>query len=132
MTETYSVYRIVCFPTGKCYVGQTGDVERRIKQHLVDLARGRSQVWNMQKDYDEYGSQSFYVEILERNVPAHAINLVERYWIKCLRCCENGYNLSPGGGRSMKKHVCISPEEGDHLIEYMKRFNADMQRDRTA
>ena len=32
---TYCIYRIVCFVTGKCYIGQTSRQRRRKKEHLA-------------------------------------------------------------------------------------------------
>lgn len=96
-STTHCVYRIVCFPTAKIYVGQTNRPKVRRKEHFGSLKAGTHCNQRLQFAYNKYGHHSFYFEILERNIPASSINDREIYWIAHFDSYENGYNLSPGG-----------------------------------
>lgn len=100
MTETYCVYRIVCFATGKCYVGQShGRAKRRKWQHFSDLRNKRHFNSKLQNAFNKYGETSFYFELLEKDIPLSEIDHREVYWIEQFNSCRNGYNISEGGNQ---------------------------------
>lgn len=96
MTELYCVYRIVCFATGECYVGQTGNMNMRSRAHFAKLEAGYHHSKKLQKAYNRYGRASFYVEVLERNVVLQDAELKEIEWINYFNSIDNGYNTRPG------------------------------------
>lgn len=94
---TRLVYRIVCFPTAKTYIGQTNNAKTRRARHFRDLRRGMHTNSHLQRAYDKYGAGSFYFEVLEKNISIGDIDERERYWIDHFDSCQNGYNQQPGG-----------------------------------
>lgn len=97
MTVTHCVYRIVCFSTCMCYVGQTVDPRVRIRDHFWELRNNRHPNKHLQNAFDLYGSGVFYHEILEKGILFEHINEREEYWIAHFDSFHNGYNKSAGG-----------------------------------
>lgn len=94
---TYVIYRIVCFATGKSYVGQTKEPQRRKHDHFKRLATNTHINKHLQSAYNAYGDNSFYFEILEKDIHPDLIANREQYWIAHFDCCRNGFNATPGG-----------------------------------
>ena len=83
------IYRF-CSPTGKSYVGQTKDLQRRISQHLD--GEGSKLLLT---DLVEYGRKSFTIEVLEvlTTDDEAMIAHIEDKWIDRLDCIYPlGYN----------------------------------------
>lgn len=96
-STTYSVYRIVCFATGKCYVGQTINPKQRKSEHFASLKNRRHSNNKLQNAYNKYGVGNFYFEVLEDAVSALLINEREKYWVSNFDSLRNGYNRDEGG-----------------------------------
>ncbi len=94
---TFSVYRIVCFTTGKCYIGRTNDLKKRKRVHFRHLKIGKHHCEKLQRAYDKYGASTFYFETLESEISKDNINIRERYWITHFDSYKNGFNQTPGG-----------------------------------
>ncbi len=92
-TTLYCIYRIVCFPTGKCYVGQTIDVKRRKIRHFSELRNNEHPNYNLQKEFILYGEESFYFEVLEKKVERTLISDRELYWIMYFHQTASVYNI---------------------------------------
>lgn len=88
-----TAYRIVCFRNGKVYVGMTLDFEKRRYQHLSNLRRGKANR-EIQKDYNEFGEDAFFFEILENNVKRNNRDQCEQKWMEFYKSHERGYNIS--------------------------------------
>lgn len=98
----HTVYAIRCNPTGRVYVGVTIHLEKRICQHLQQLARGDKVRYEekhpvlslMQKDYNEHGEDAFDVYVLEENVSPLDASARERYWVREYQSADvrYGYN----------------------------------------
>jgi hypothetical protein len=96
-STTYCVYRIVCFPTAKIYIGQTLDVKARRAKHFRDLDKGCHGNTHLQYAYNKWGRTSFFFEILERDISADEIDTREQYWINYFNSHKKGFNATPGG-----------------------------------
>jgi ribosome-binding protein aMBF1 (putative translation factor) len=59
------IYRIYCKVNGRSYIGQSEAADRRKKEHMAALAKGRHRSKAMQFDYDLYGPEAFDFDILE-------------------------------------------------------------------
>lgn len=91
----------------KVYIGQTlTGVEERYKQHMKPSATKKS--YKIYKAIAKYGSNNFYYEILESNVPEDVINDREIYWIETFDSFEKGYNSNTGWeGRSIYSNLDV-------------------------
>lgn len=92
MMRTGIIYAYTNLESGRMYIGQTIDPERRFKQHLTDNYR---QGWHI--DYQNNPDKYEY-SIIEMDVPEDKLNEREIYWISFFGTYNNGYNLNEGGG----------------------------------
>ena len=112
--KTGCIYRIYNVRSGKSYVGQTIDFDKRLRSHFG--GRRKSLVNSAIK---KYGKDNFKVEILEGNVPEHLLDKLEILNIRVWNCkAPNGYNLSDGGG-GQRGHS-PSPEHRLKISESLK------------
>lgn len=88
------IYKIVCLPTGKVYIGQSKDVRSRFKYHLYDLKRGKHGNPYFMRAYEKYGKNAFQFEVLEY-CEIEKLDEREIYYIATYRSCEEefGYNI---------------------------------------
>ena len=49
------IYRIKNKISGKSYIGQSVDVDKRFNRHINELANNTHHNINMQEEYDKYG-----------------------------------------------------------------------------
>lgn len=87
------IYKITKKENGKCYIGQSVDCDRRIKEHCYP-SRYKSGL-AIDIAIHKYGTEAFTYEIVEE-CPIEKLNERECYWIKYFNSKENGYNLSDG------------------------------------
>jgi hypothetical protein len=80
--ELPGIYCITNKKNGKKYIGQSVDVNKRICTHRSSLSNGYHQVEDLQKDYIEFGSDSFEVVILEEVYNPNELKIRESYWIR--------------------------------------------------
>lgn len=89
------IYKITNKINGKCYVGQSNDIQRRINEHIWAGDKTRVLV---DKAIKKYGKEAFDYEILEI-CSLDQLNEKETYWIEKCEAIEKGYNLSKGGAQ---------------------------------
>lgn len=88
------IYIITNLRTGKSYVGQSGNVYRRRKQHFSALKSGKHENWRMQFEFNRYGRRNFRWRVLEW-CPPNQLNEREKYWITRLNTrTPKGFNLT--------------------------------------
>lgn len=87
-----TIYAMRHNPTGKIYVGSSGDVKKRIRQHLCLLSLGKHKIENLQADYNAYGGDFtiFKLATISRFEDRH----LEYIWMEALhsRDAVRGYN----------------------------------------
>ena len=88
------IYKITKKENGKTYIGQSNDIERRLKEHQykkdipIELA------------IQKYGKDAFSFEIIEE-CSLDELDEKEKYWIAYYNTFKGfGYNCSEGGGNS--------------------------------
>ena len=59
------VYKITCTETGRCYIGQSGDITLRWNQHLDDLMSKRHVNLALQEAWDTHGLPKFNFTLME-------------------------------------------------------------------
>ena len=100
-----TAYAIRCEKNGRMHIGCCTNVDQRIRQHIGELRRGQKTMrvayskrgdspW--QRDFNEYGCESFKAYILEENIPAETASDIEGRYILKYRTNEPafGYNLA--------------------------------------
>lgn len=88
-----TIYKIVNVLNGKTYVGQTVNMERRLREH----ARGKNPNAAIHLAIAKYGAESFVHEVVCVCANKKAADAVETALIDLWGTRENGYNLAPGG-----------------------------------
>ena len=72
------VYQIECLNNNKKYIGVSKDIKRRWKQHRDLLFQGLHNSSDMQKDYNQYGENSFEFKVIKECEYAEAKSLEEQ------------------------------------------------------
>lgn len=82
-------------PSGKCYIGQTVDEDRRRKEHMK-----HNQITTFHNAVKKYGYENMIYSILHKDIETKcALNILEHMEIKIRNTlCPNGYNMMTGGG----------------------------------
>ena len=91
------IYKITNQLNGKCYIGQSIDIQNRWTQHIYEGIHNRknNKFYNAVK---EYGIENFSFEVIEECLlSSNELNTRERYWIAYYNSYENGYNSTLGG-----------------------------------
>ena len=73
--RTPGVYSITCAATGRTYIGSSGNLRKRLSEHLRRLRSGTHWVRAMQADYRNHGLDSF--SVAHEGVEFSLIRLVE-------------------------------------------------------
>lgn len=87
------IYKITKKENGKCYIGQSNDIQRRISEHKT---KGTASRIPLDAAIQKYGADAFTYEVVEE-CSIEELNEKETYWIKYYSSIENGYNCSIGG-----------------------------------
>jgi group I intron endonuclease len=88
------IYQIVHIESGKCYVGQTINLNKRWTEHRWHLAQGSHHTSRLQRAWKKHGSSAFQFKILEECEPDRLTER-EQWWMDTLRPV---YNSSPAAG----------------------------------
>lgn len=93
------IYKLTS-PSGKIYIGQSIDLDKRLKRYKRLDCKDQPKLYNA---ISKYGFDSFKIEILyETTNEFKYINLMldamEIKWIKYFNSINNGYNITKGGG----------------------------------
>lgn len=90
------IYKITNKNTGKSYIGQSNDIERRFKEHQIVGIKSRIPV---DIAIQKYGKDTFTYEIIEL-CSIEQLNEKKEYWIQFYNTFNNGYNCNPGGNQA--------------------------------
>lgn len=90
------IYSIINNQNQKRYIGQSVEIEERIKRHFRELRKGIHHNKHLQSSFDKYGEDVFSFEILEE-CEEEELNSKEVQWIKQFDSYNSGYNETIGG-----------------------------------
>lgn len=92
------IYKITNKINGKCYIGQSNDIERRWKEHKNSFSNPNASDYESKKSraFRKYGIENFDFQVLEETC-LEKLNDREIYWICYFNSVEKGYNTSYGG-----------------------------------
>ena len=88
------IYKIYCKETNKYYIGQSVNVESRLKTHLNELKNNKHINQELQSDFNSYGEDSFIFEKI-KDSEEQFLNMFEKYYMEYYDSLENGYNVVP-------------------------------------
>lgn len=111
------IYCIQNIKTNKKYIGQSIDIETRIKRHFRQLRRGIHHSIYLQRSYDLYGEQNFRSTVLEQ-CEVQELDAKQKYWIRFYDSHNNGYNMTDGG------QGVVGWEATDSFKQKMKEINS--------
>lgn len=108
------IYSLVNRRTGKRYIGQSIDVQKREKEHFCMLKNGKHANNHLQRAWNN--GDRFDFEIIEE-CPREDLNDREIYWIAAYDSFHNGYNQCEGGcstlGRECSEETRRKISEGN-------------------
>ena len=115
--ETAAIYKLES-PSGKCYVGQTVNLRKRLSRYKNASCEGQPYIYNAIK---KYGFDNFKVEILYQTETEFThlgvlLDTLETAWINKYDCINNGYNLMQGGAGGYRH----SQKTKDKISEALK------------
>lgn len=92
------IYKIENKLNGKCYIGQSTDIERRWKAHKIIGFNKNSHNYNypLYKAIRKYGIENFSFSVIEK-CKKEQLNEKEQKWIEYYDSFNNGYNQTLGG-----------------------------------
>ena len=114
----FYIYQYTNLINNKKYVGQTNNLDRRIKEHKSNSFNPKSVNYNniIHKAIRKYGYDNFQIDVLEIvNGTYEDVNEREKYWIKQQKSLinESGYNVIEGGNNSWRSF--LSQEDVMHI-----------------
>lgn len=96
------VYKIENKENGKKYIGSSENIRKRFIAHLSALRNNKHPNKELQKDWNEYGEESFKFEVLEKyNTYAVNIQEIEQYYIDIIGE-HHLYNEKPSYSKNKK------------------------------
>lgn len=115
------IYKISNIKTNLVYIGSSNNLQRRLHRHFYELSHNIHKNYKIQNDFNSFGLDSFYVEILItfENITIQELRNQERYYIEKYNSLQNGYNLVPVDDFNFTHK---------QLSEYAKKGNADKMR----
>ena len=102
--EVGIIYGWYCIKTGKWYIGQTVNPEKRFNSH-IDIAINKKDNNRFHNALRKYGLENWVYCVLEDNVLKANLNLKEIGWIEYYDSFYCGYNLTLGGGGTVSR-IC--------------------------
>ena len=98
------IYKITNKINNKCYIGQSVNLESRIKSHKSMLKHHNEDNNLLNKATKKYGYENFEIEII-KYCKENELDFYEKYYINFYNSYKrkNGYNIELGG--STHKHL---------------------------
>ena len=92
------IYRITNLINGKCYIGQSINIEKRWKDHQIVATNPNDNGYNypLYKAIRKYGQENFSWEVIEE-CDQNLLDEREVFWISYYDSYNNGYNQTLGG-----------------------------------
>lgn len=121
----FYIYQYTNLINNKIYIGQTNNIDRRVRGHKSNSFNPKSINYNniIHKAIRKYGYDNFKVEILEilSDDKYELVNEREQYWIKEKKSLitENGYNVVEGGNNYWRSF--LSQEEINDIKSLIKQ-----------
>ena len=118
------IYKITNTQNGKVYIGQSVDILRRWRKHLLNSQSAKSHEFNspLHRAFKKYNISSFSFDIIEY-CDKKSLNEKEKYWINFYNSRNKsfGYNIAEGGSNSHP--VALSQDDVDIIKTLLNDTN---------
>lgn len=94
------IYAIKNKMDNKMYIGQSNNIDKRMKYHLCRLNTNNHHNPHLQNAFNKYGKNNFIFKVLEY-CNEKELNDKEIYYINHYNSQDKGYNMCGGGGGSL-------------------------------
>lgn|SRR5258708_2557122 len=100
--DSSGIYKIICTPTGKIYIGSAINLRNRWNEHLKGLRHNAHGNSKLQRAWNKYGEEAFVFEVLELVLFPDLLTAREQYWFNKMQPFdEKGFNLARVAGSSL-------------------------------
>lgn len=104
------IYKITNLINGKCYIGQSLNISRRIYDHFYRSQDENSNAYNalLHQAIRKYGKENFEWEVIKKCNAGELDKLEKKYIQEYNSITPNGYNIMLGGqkNRTIPKYFC--------------------------
>lgn len=125
------IYMIRNSINNKIYIGQSVNIERRWKDHKIDLKNNKHQNCHLQLSYNKYGGDNFEYNIIFKCTSIE-LNKNEIYFINKYKSYDNkyGYNQTFGGDNNIVfNDEVIAKMRNSHSYEYVPILKYDVNKE---
>lgn len=116
------IYKFTNKINGKCYIGQSIQLEKRKREHKYNSFHKNSNEYNSQfhKAIRKYGIENFDYEVLEfleeKEYTTKKLNELEKKYINYFNSYKNGYNATPGGDAIGENSRMVGEKNGRAIL----------------
>lgn len=117
------LYKIVCIPSGKFYVGSSNHITRRWGEHRRALIDKKHRNTKLQNAWNKYGAEAFTFEIIEF-VPEESLLDKEQQWLDEYHPEFNLSELAGSGSaeKLSKEFIVTFPSGEEEVVKNLSRF----------
>ena len=110
------IYKITNIKNGKVYIGQSVNLDVRIKNHMYHLEKEDHYNQLLQRSFKKYGKENFVIEVMEE-CDVEELDDKERFWISFFDSTnrEYGYNFESGGHSNKVLHAETRKKLSEHF-----------------
>lgn len=125
MKNKSGIYKIICKPTGKIYIGSAVNLGKRKSSHFETLTKGTHKNKHLQSAFKKYGISNFVFEIIEIVEDKKLLITREQHWITQNSCFDNkiGFNICPVAGSSLGVRHSEETRKKRSLLNIGNKFN---------
>lgn len=103
LNKLSGIYKIENIKNNKIYIGSSKDIKKRWKQHISLLNKDLHHSYKLQRDWKEFGENSFVLEVIDEIKNEKELKEFEQYWLDTLQPHKTGYNILGFSGRDDNK-----------------------------
>jgi group I intron endonuclease len=111
------IYQIKCTKTSKTYLGSTGNIIKRLKQHFAQLNTNSHPNKEMQADFNLYGGKCFvvdFIKLVHQNYSRKQLYLDEQDYLDVVKSFEVQYYN--------KSHKCETRQNKLKITDAVRSF----------
>lgn len=106
------IYKITNIETGRIYIGQSVDVQKRLKQHGLKCLK-----WYIDRAINKYGRNAFTFQVIQQ-CAIEQLDDRQRYYISLYKSNERKYGYNQTSGGSPKQYSSVKIIRLDTLQIY--------------